>query len=133
MSRGAAHRALNILVADDDADVLKVLVEMLSVSGFIVTAAETGLAMREILADKTLLPFDAVILDCAMSGEPSATLALHAKTLRLPVVVISGSMEAMNFAEENGLQLLTKPFRTADLLSAIIEAMASSEFGQRDA
>ena len=125
--------ALHILVVDDDADVLAVLVEMLRVSGFIVTAAESGLAMREILAEKALLPFDAVILDCAMPGERSAQLALHAKSLRLPVVMISGSMEAMNFADENGLQLLIKPFRIEGLLSAINEAMASKEFGQRDA
>lgn len=125
--------ALHILVVDDDADVLVVLVEMLRVSGFIVTSAESGVAMREILSDKAELPFDAVILDCAMPGEPSAQLALHAKSLRLPVVMISGSMEAMNFADENGLQLLTKPFRTDGLLSAISEAMASKEFGQRDA
>ena len=67
--------ALHILVVDDDADVLTVLVEMLRASGFIVTAAESGIAMREILAGKPLLPIDAVVLDCTMPGEPSAQLA----------------------------------------------------------
>ena len=47
--------------------------------------------------------------------------------------MISGSMEAMQFADENGLQLLIKPFRIADLLSAIDQAMGSGEFGQRGA
>ena len=51
---------------------------------------------------------DAVVLDCGMSGEPSAQLALHAKSLSLPVVMISGHIEAMQFADENGLQLLAK-------------------------
>ena len=88
--------ALHVLTVDDDADVLPVLVEMLRVSRFIVTAADSGIVMREILADKALLPIDAVILDSAMPGEPSAQLALHAKKLRLPVVMISGSPEAMN-------------------------------------
>lgn len=125
--------ALHILVVDDDADVLTVIVETLRVSGFIVTAADSGIAMREILRDKGSLAADAVVLDWSMPGEPSVQLALHAKSLRLPVVMVSGSMEAMTFADENGLQLLRKPFRSPDLLAAIDEAIASGEFGQRDA
>ena len=125
--------ALHILVVDDDGDVLAVLVEMLRVSGFTVTSADSGVAMQEILADKALLAIDAVVLDCLMPGEPSAKLALHAKDLRLPVVMISGSMEAMLFADEHGLQLLPKPFRMPQLLAAINTAIASGEFGQRDA
>jgi hypothetical protein len=46
--------------------------------------------------------------------------------------MISGHIEAMQFADENGLQLLAKPFRMAGLLNAIDEAMRSGEFGQRD-
>ena len=49
------------------------------------------------------------------------------------ILLRSGNWEAMNFALENGLQLLPKPFRVADLLIAISEAMSSGEFGQRDA
>src|SRR4051794_35077748 len=123
----------HVLVVDDDADVLVVLVETLRVSGFTVTAADSGVAMREILADAATLRIDAILLDCHMPGEPSAQLALHAKSLRLPVVMISGSIEAMQFADDNGLQLLTKPFRARDLLSAIDDAMRSGEFGQRHA
>jgi DNA-binding NtrC family response regulator len=125
--------ALHILTVDDDADVLPVLVEMLRVSGFIVTATDSGIVMREILADKALLPIHAVILDSAMPGEPSAQLALHAKNLHLPVVMISGSPEAMKFAEENHFQLLPKPFRIAELVDAIGAAVMSGKFGQRDA
>jgi hypothetical protein len=46
-----------------------------------------------------------------MPGEASSTLALLAKTLRLPVVMISGSPDGMKFAADHGLQLLRKPFR----------------------
>jgi len=122
---------LHILVVDDDLDVLPVLVEMLQVSGFVVTSANSGIAMREILAEEGL-PIDGVVLDCAMPGEPGAQLALHAKSLQLPVIMISGNPEAMQFADENGVQLLQKPFRTADLLNAIDLAIASGQFGQRD-
>ena len=126
--------ALHVLVVDDDGDVLAVIVEMLRVSGFTVTAADSGVAMREILADKkAFLAVDAVVLDCLLPGEPSAQLALHAKSLRLPVVMVSGSIESMTFAHEHGLQLLPKPFRMPELLAAINEAIDSGEFGQRDA
>ena len=101
-------------------------------SGFITTAATSGLAMREILIENGL-KIDAVVLDCLLPDEPSAQLALHAKALRLPVVMISGSMEAMQFADEHGLQLLSKPFRMPDLLRAINDAFGSGEYGQRDA
>ena len=124
--------ATHVLVVDDDLDVLAVLVEMLNVSGFITTAATSGLAMREILTENGL-KIDAVVLDCLLPDEPSAQLALHAKALRLPVVMISGSMEAMQFADEHGLQLLSKPFRMPDLLRAINDAFGSGEYGQRDA
>jgi DNA-binding response OmpR family regulator len=124
--------ALHILVVDDDLDVLPVLVEMLQVSDFVVTSANSGIAMREILA-RDGLSIDAVVLDCGMPGESSAELALHAKGRNLPVVMISGNVEAMTFANENGLQLLTKPFRIADLVNAVNEAMGSGEFGQRGA
>ena len=125
--------AQHVLVVDDDADVLSILVEMLRESGFIVTAADSAVAMRDILADEGGRAIDAVVLDCQMPGEPSAHLALHAKGLRLPVVMVSGSIEAMEFADKNGLQLLGKPFRIAELLDAIEKAIGSGEFGQRDA
>jgi DNA-binding response OmpR family regulator len=111
-----------------DDDVLTVLVEMLGDAGFRVTPADIGGAMRDILGVGNPA-IDAVVLDCGMPGEPSAQLALHAKSLSLPVVMISGHIKAMQFADENGLQLL----RMAGLLNAIDEAMRSGEFGQRDA
>ena len=77
---------LHILVVDDDKDVLSLLVEMLVQAEFAVTAADSGLAMREtLIGDRRRV--DAVVLDCDIPGEPSAQLALHAKSLRLPVVI----------------------------------------------
>jgi len=122
--------ALHILVVENDTDVRETLVEMLTSSGFLTTQADGGTAMREVLTGKGLA-VDAIVLDCKMAGEPTAQLALHAKQLHLPVVMISGSPEAIEFARENELQLLHKPFRIADLQGAIEAAMASGKFGQR--
>jgi two-component system, NtrC family, response regulator GlrR len=124
----------HILVVDNDTDVLTVLVEMLHTSGFTVTAAESLEAMRAVLADqRASSPIDAVVLDCLLPGGPSAQFFLSAKSLHLPVVMISGSLEAMNFAEENGLQLLAKPFRLDDFLWTIDQALESGKVGQQSA
>ena len=123
---------LHILVVDEDADVRPVLVEMLQIAGFLTTPADSGVAMREISAGNGP-KIDAIVLDCWIPGEPSAQFALHAKSMRLPVVMISGHVGTMQFAAENGLQLLRKPFHMADLLNAVREAIASGEFGQRAA
>ena len=124
--------ARRVLVVDDDGDVRDVIISMLADNGFVATAATGGTAMRDILAADAA-SIDAIVLDAQMPGEESAILALHAKTLRIPVVMISGSMESIKFAEENGLQLLPKPFRIPQLVQAVEDAIASGQFGQRDA
>ena len=123
--------AKHILVVDDDGDVRDVLVAMLEDHGHRVSSATDGKSMRDFLSrDDTV---DAVILDALMPGEASSALALHAKDLRLPVVLISGSPEAIQFALENDLQLLEKPFRMPELFDALDSAIESGEFGQREA
>ena len=120
----------HVLVVDDDRDVRDVLIEILNDNGFVASSADSGTAMRDFLNSEHI-PVDAVVLDCMMPGETSAKLAIHAKQLRLPVVMISGSPEAIEFAEENELQILQKPFQINDLLNALQIAMASGKFGQR--
>lgn len=123
---------VHILVVDDDEDLLRVLVAMLEAAGFAVTAADSGVTMREILA-ATDRNIDAVVLDWLLTGEPSTDLALSAKKLSLSVVIISGNAEALRFATEHGLQTLQKPFRSAALLTAISQAIDGGEFDQREA
>ena len=124
--------ARHVLVVDDEGDVRDVIMGMLHDSGFVATAATGGVVMRDILAANAV-PIAAIVLDALMPGEESASLALHAKTLRIPVVMISGSIESIKFAEDNGLQLLRKPFRIPQLIQAVEDAIASGQFGQRDA
>jgi two-component system, NtrC family, nitrogen regulation response regulator NtrX len=121
----------HILVVDDNGDVRDVIVDMLASAGFVATAVSGGEAMRDALAAGRA-SVDAILLDALMPGEPSTGLALHAKELKLPVVMMSGSRDTMKFADDNGLQLLPKPFRLADLIAAIESALASGRFGQRD-
>jgi two-component system OmpR family response regulator len=119
----------HILVIDDDGDVRDVLLEILQDREYRVSLAVGGRSMREFLRGDD--PVDVVVLDAAMPGEASASLALYAKGLGLPVVMISGSPKMMQFAIEHDLQLLEKPFRGEELIAAIVEALASGEAGQR--
>lgn len=84
---------LHLLMVDDDADVRSTLVDLLLEAGFTVTSADNGIAMREVFAGKRS-GVDGVVLDWGMPGDPSTGLALHAQSLGLPVVMISGSIEA---------------------------------------
>ena len=118
----------HILVVDDNADVRDVIVDALQEHNFSVTAVSSGSMMRDFLETDTV---DCVILDALMPGEVSASLALHLKKHGIPVVMISGSPDAIKYAMDNGLQLLRKPFRSQKLYSAVNMALASGEFGQR--
>jgi two-component system, OmpR family, response regulator len=119
----------HILVVDDNGDVRDVIVDSLQTHDFRVSSAPGGSVMRDFL--ETGDPVDCVILDALMPGEASALLALHLKEHGIPVVMISGSPEAMKYAMDNGLQLLRKPFHLQELYSAVNTALASGEFGQR--
>src|SRR5260221_10837291 len=66
---------------------------------------------------------DLAILDSRMPGERSSSLALHLEELGIPLVMMLASPEMMQFAVENHLQLLAKPFRSVELRSAIEEAI----------
>jgi two-component system OmpR family response regulator len=120
----------HVLIVDDDADVRDVLQAILENVGYRISVADGGRPMRDFLSAPD--PVDLVVLDSAMPGERSASLALHLKGLRMPVVMISGSPDMMEFAQEHDLQLLWKPFGAKELTSAIDKAFASHLFGQRD-
>ena len=91
----------HILVVDDNGDVRDVIVASLQTRDFRVSSAPSGSVMRDFL--ETGDTVDCVILDVLMPGEASASLALHLKERSIPVVMISGSPEAMKYAMDNDL------------------------------
>jgi DNA-binding NtrC family response regulator len=119
----------HILVVDGEGLIRETITAMLEDSGYRVSSAESGVSMRQFLKDDGI---DAIVIDASMHDETSASLAAHAKSLRLPVVMISGNDAIMGYAAEHGLQLLHKPFRIHELCDALNEAFVSGKFGQRD-
>ena len=119
----------HILAVDDNEAVRDVIALLLREQGYRVTTADGGVSMREILQQDGVI--DAVILDALMPGEGSEPLALHACGLGIPVVMVSGSHDKIVFAEEHGLQLLRKPFRSQQLMDALKLALDNGVAGQR--
>jgi two-component system OmpR family response regulator len=106
----------HILVVDDDQNVRETVQEMLEFAGYRVTTADDGGAMRAFLGKGERV--DAVILDASMPGEKSDSLALRLLQLGIPILILSGGADMTNFARQNNLELLWKPFRFADLVAA---------------
>jgi len=121
----------HILVVDDDGDVRSILVDILRDREYRVSSAVDGITMRQFLEGND--PVDAIVLDAAMPGESSVTLALLAKEMGLPLVMVSGSPDDMQFAIDHDLQMLEKPFKGQQLIDALIKALGSGESGRRPA
>ncbi len=119
----------HILVVDDDSNVRDVLVEMIREHGYRVSWAVDGKSMREFLQGNG--PVDVVVLDVLLPDESGADLALYVRKLGLALVMISGSPDALEFAEANNLQKLNKPFRSHELIDALMKALRNGEPGRR--
>jgi two-component system OmpR family response regulator len=120
---------MHILVVDDNAGVRDVVAALLEDRGYRVSAAEDGRAMRRLLASGPRV--DAVVLDAIMPGESSASLAEHLKARGLPMVMISGSRDAIEAAERKRLPLLRKPFSMRQLYAALDQALGDDDLSQR--
>lgn len=120
---GLEHAGLRILVAEDEPEVLTVIVTTLEKAGYDVTAAPTGDAAKQIFdVDPN---FDLLLTDIVMPGTLQGTTlsrVLREQAPDLPVIFMSG------YANENtvnGVGLrpddirLMKPVLRRDLLAAI--------------
>jgi CheY-like chemotaxis protein/nitrogen-specific signal transduction histidine kinase len=106
-----------ILAVDDDAGLLRLVVEMLRVDGHQVTAAASGAEALERLAAE---PFDLMITDLGMPGLSGWELAdtVRNRYPDLPVVLATGWGAAIDQeeAEAHGVRaVLAKPYRLTDL------------------
>ena len=112
-------RTLSLVVADDDADILRLLERRLSRRGYeVVTAADGRAALEAIRRTEP----DAVVLDRlmpAMSGEEvCAALKADERTAAIPVVLLSAQASEREIVEGFGVgadDYLTKPFDLDEL------------------
>lgn len=129
--RGAAH----ILLVEDNAEVRALARENLEEAGYRVTAAESGdaglAAFERCMADD---PVDVLFTDLVMPGSMNGIAladAVGAVAPDLPVLMATGYNEEL-VAEEprpSGRDVLGKPYRKAELLDRIAQALSKRVSG----
>lgn len=112
-----------ILVADDDPELLQLVVNALSLRGFDVVAATTGGELLEGIAEEG--PFSLVVTDVAMPWMTGLQVMHSARSagMSCPVIVMTALRSHRTAAQVAALgvevQLLYKPFSIEDLDAAV--------------
>jgi CheY-like chemotaxis protein len=113
---------MRILVAEDDPSLRKLVTEILEAEHHEVCAVNDGLEALRLLTDAADAEFDLLLTDISMPGITGFELARAVVAFRpdLPILYMSGTVaSAMPHDGIVSAPLLQKPFRLADLLSAI--------------
>ena len=119
---------MRILVVDDDEAVRNLTKEMLEELGHDVSEAAGGHAALEILQRNAL--FDLLLVDFAMPGMNGSEFAAAAKKINpdMPILFMTGYVESgvLRHWSDIGCRTLNKPFKSADLATAISGAFEAS-------
>jgi DNA-binding response OmpR family regulator len=118
-----------ILVADDETDMLQLLTDMLTRSGYEVDAAEDGAIAWVAVQAK---PYDLLITDHQMPKVTGIELVknLRSALMALPVVMVAGKLPLHELAQDPSLQLaatMGKPFDVLDLLATVERVLLATE------
>ena len=109
-----------VLVVDDEVEIREMLAEYLGSHGFEVVTADSGKAMRELLAKN--VP-DVVLLDVNLPGEDGLTLARYIRErFDLPIIMITAAGEVVDRVvglEVGADDYLSKPFDPRELRARI--------------
>jgi DNA-binding NtrC family response regulator len=100
------------LVVEDDVDVQTVVLEFLQTAGHRVLSADSAETARVLMASQAI---DLALIDCLMSGEQGNSLAEHASSLGIPIILTSGDPHYQQTSPEQSFPFLPKPFRLAAL------------------
>jgi CheY-like chemotaxis protein len=121
-----------ILVVDDEEAVRRLLESSLGEAGFKVDTATDGVAALRLL-ERYSYAYDVILADVRMpglgGGELYQHIAAHTPDLARRVIFITGdtvSPETRLFLSGTGLPAVAKPFRTADIQSAIAQVLRRS-------
>src|SRR5262245_17877574 len=123
----------NIVVCDDEPDIRDTVAEYLAGHGYVVTAADSGPALRQIVNSQ---PVDIVILDIRMPGEDGLSLARYLREHSgVAIIMLTGSAEIVDRVvglEVGADDYVTKPMDLRELLArvkAVLRRTASTGRG----
>ena len=110
----------HIVVCDDEPDIRDTVGEYLASHGYVVTQAEAGPVLREIVASQ---PVDVVILDIRMPGEDGLSLARHLREHSdVAIIMLTGSAEIVDRVvglEVGADDYVAKPVDLRELLARV--------------
>ncbi|MFW5965959.1 MAG: response regulator [Persicimonas sp.] len=119
-----------VLVAEDDDEMRRLIALTLSESGYQVTEVEDGVAALDMLESRRdHPPYDVVVFDMWMPGLTGLELmeALRSRDWATPVVFISGFVTGRVYDEAKRLgaeRIMPKPFECEKLVEAVESAAA---------
>jgi CheY-like chemotaxis protein len=126
------RRIVSVLVIDDDEEIRRLLADILTSAGHLVTAACSGTEADEIFKKDN---FDLVLTDLEMPGMSGWEIARSIKTLapNIMIALITGWGETIDSAqlEASGIDtIVNKPFRMDQILC--LASKAAAKMGCRD-
>ena len=128
---GTGERKRRVLVVDDERAIAAVLRLALEDAGFEVDEAY---ASDDALALAVQRRPDVILVDLLLgddAGDTSAgealSLALRARGLETPIIIVSALRRAVDVAEQLGVGFLAKPFDLDDLIARVEAALAGGE------
>ena len=112
------HAATRILVVDDDPSIRFLCRVNLELDGHEVLEADSLETTRSTLAEEDV---DVIVLDVHLHNERSDALVTecHARRPRIPVVLVTGSVEITDPGLSEADAILPKPFELQQLLSTV--------------
>src|SRR3712207_7611700 len=110
--------AAHIVVTDDEKDVRETVQEYLTLQGLKASAADSGAALRRIMAEQ---PVDLVLLDIRMPGEDGLTIARQLRaTSTTGIIMLTAAGEVVDRvrSEEHTSELQPRHYLVCRLLLA---------------
>jgi DNA-binding NtrC family response regulator len=120
MGESRGHATPRILVVDDEPSIRLLCRVNLELAGYEVLEADSLATVRATLAEENV---DVLVLDVHLRGERSDDLVAecHARRPRVPVVLVTGSVDITNPSVSDADAILPKPFELDDFLKAVGE------------
>jgi CheY-like chemotaxis protein len=132
ISGGMGKPPARILLAEDDADMRRLLAQTLAQEGYSVTECSNGIQLLDHLSGfldlRPLEPFDVIISDIRMPGLTGLEIleGLHGDAGLPPMILITAfGDEATHSAAQHAGALITldKPFEVEELLAIVRQAL----------
>jgi DNA-binding NtrC family response regulator len=124
MGDGRGRAAPRILVVDDEPSIRLLCRVNLELAGYEVLEADSLATVRATLAEEDV---DVLVLDVHLRGERSDELVTecHTRQPRLPVVLVTGSVDVTQPGVSDADAILPKPFELDDFLTAVADLAPS--------